>query len=322
MGHESRRSRWIRGCLLFAAALSWNGCATEERIRIPGAVQSWSEDGFTGRRITTAHFEIKSTLQDAEFEAALPAFVEAAFERYEATLPAHPKIDSKLTMYVFGTRTEWERFTRRRFSARYPVYSRIRAGGFTEDDVSVLFYPNRAATLATLAHEGWHQYVGSHFDSPIPAWLDEGLACIHEAVQFVSSEPRFTPRHNTFRMNSLREAIQSDTLWSLPELVATDAGQVIGLGDVRAAGRYYAQTWALIDFLRHGAGGRYADAFESLLADIAADTFRVRLSAIRLTTSDTPALPLGELTFRTYFDCPSAALADEYYDHLIRLAGF
>ena len=93
-------------------------------------------------------------------------------------------------------------------------------------------------------------------------------------------------------------------------------------GDARRTETYYAQAWALVDFLRHGAGGRYAKAFDQLLDDIANDTFRVRLSAAKLATADAATLPLGELTFQTYFGGPSSAAADEYYDHLIRLTGF
>lgn len=322
MRHGSRWAHRRRSLLLSAVLLGWSGCATDRPARPPAAAQPWLEEGFAGRRITTAHFDVISTVRDAEFEAALPAFVEAAYRHYETTLPPSGQVDSKLTMYVFGSRAEWERFTRRRFPVRFPVYSRIRAGGFTEGDVSVSFYPNRAATLATLAHEGWHQYVDSRFDSTIPAWLNEGLACRHEAVQFTGPKPRFMPRHNTFRINDLREAVQMDTLLSLPRLVTTDAGQVISLSGTRAAETYYAQAWALIDFLRHGAGGRHADAFDRLLADITNDTFRIRLSAARLSTSDAAGLSLGELAFQTYFGCASAAVADEYYDHLIRLTGF
>lgn len=322
MRHGSWRAPRHRSLLFSAVLLGLSGCATGGAVRGSATVQPWLEDGFAGRRITTAHFEIISTLRDAEFEAALPAFVEAAHKRYEATLPPPRRADSRLTMYVFGTRTEWERFTRRRFPVRFPIYSRIRAGGFTEGNVSVSFYTNRAATLATVAHEGWHQYVDARFASPIPAWLNEGLACCHEAVQFADSTPRFTPRHNTFRINNLCEAVQTDMLLSLPRLLSTDAGQVIGLSGSRAAETYYAQAWALIDFLQRGAGGRYADAYDRLLGDIANDAFRVRLSAQKLGTPDAVRLSQGELAFQTYFGGTTEVMANEYYDHLIRLTGF
>ena len=319
---EHRQACSLRVALILATALATYGCTPQVKMELASATQDWAEEGLAGQRITTAHFEIISTVRDAELEAGLPGFMEAAYRRYQDTLPSPEDRPSKLTVYVFGTRPEWEQFTRRRFPARYPVYSRIRAGGFTEDDVSVLFYVNRAATLATLAHEGWHQYLAAGFGTPIPAWLNEGLACYHEAVDCAGAEPRFTPRHNTFRINSLREALQTDTLLSLPEIVTTDAGQILSRDRSRITQIYYAQAWALITFLRHGAGGRHAADFERLLADLADDTFRVRVSAARLGATDPSGVSLGEAAFRAYFGRGPEALADEYYDHLVRVAGF
>ena len=40
-------------------------------------------------------------------------------------------------------------------------------------------------------------------------------------------EGAFTPQHNTFRINSLREAVQRDELLPLTQIVRTDAGEVI-----------------------------------------------------------------------------------------------
>ena len=307
---------------LLVGALVLGGC----RAPGPGVVdftcQEWSQNGLTGRRLTTDHFEIVSTLRDAEFENALPGFVEAAYRRYEATLPVTGGEGPRLTMYVFGTRFEWERYTQRHFPTRYEIYRRIRNGGFTEGDLSVSFFTNRAATLATLAHEGWHQYVGSRLAAPIPAWLNEGLACYHEAVEFVGPKPRFTPRHNTFRINALREAVRRDELLSIRELVDTDAGQVISYDRGWIARVYYAQAWALITFLRHGDGGRYAGRFEQMLRDVAEGTFSVQISAAALTTPGRSDITLGQAAFRQYFGRSPEDLQEDYYDYLVRVCGF
>ena len=307
---------------VFAIMLGVAGCVGGGPARRAVSTQVWSEQGLSGRRIITEHFDTVSTLGDAEFEAALPVFLEATYKRYHATLPAPSDASTRLTTYIFGTRSEWARFTRHRFPARCGVYSRIRSGGFTEGDTSVSFYVSRATTLATLAHEGWHQYVGSRFETQIPAWLNEGLACYHEAVEFAGSMPRFTPQRNTFRINSLREAIQRDTLMSLREVVDTNAGQVISRRHRDITQIYYAQAWALVTFLRHGARGRYAPAFDRMLSDIADGTFAVRVSAAKLGSADAATLSSGGATFRTYFDRTPDDLADEYYDHLIRVSGF
>ncbi|MCH7592371.1 MAG: DUF1570 domain-containing protein, partial [Planctomycetes bacterium] len=286
------------------------------------SVEEWSGEGLTGRKLTTEHFDIVSTVRDAEFEAALPAFLEAAYEQYEATLPGTVDVDTRLTTYIFGSRSEWMRFTRRRFPARYKVYSRIRAGGFTEGDQSVSFYATRAAALATLAHEGWHQFVGARLTTPIPAWLNEGLACYHEAVDFAGSAPRFTPRHNTFRINSLRDALKLDRLLPLSEIIDTNAGEVITHGHSGVAQVYYAQVWALVTFLKHGADGRHAVGLQLMLDHIADGSFHVRSSAARLTEEGGWKESAAQSAFRTYFSHSVEEIAEPYHEHLMRIAGF
>jgi hypothetical protein len=321
---EPRRPFYLSFFLLGLALGFGAGCATSgpPAVKVAKTEELWSYEGLTGRRITTEHFEVISTLRDAAFEEALPEFLEAVYQRYQKMLPPPEDEHSRLTVYVFGIRQEWDRFTQRRFPTRYHVYSRIRHGGYTEGNTSVSFYVSRSATLATLTHEAWHQYLGSRFDAPIPAWLNEGLACYHEALHCVGDKPVFTPQRNTFRINSLCEAVQDDTLLSLQQIVDTDAGQVISQDNRRITQVYYAQAWALVTFLRHGGGGRYAEAFDQLLKDIADGTFRIRVGAARLGSSDPSGVSVGRAAFEAYFGCAPDALADEYYDHLVRVCGF
>ena len=299
------------------------GCtvAGPAEVRLTSEKEPWSAEGLAGRRIITEHFDIFSTLVDAEFEDALPEFLELVHERFQRMLPAPAGAHPRLAVYVFATRGEWEWFTQHRFPTRQELYSRIHRGGYTEGAVSASFYTSRAGTLVTLAHESWHQYVDSRFGTSIPAWLNEGLACYHEALHMDGARPVFTPRHNTFRMNSLCEAVQRDTLMSLEEIVDTDAGQVISRNDSRVTRVYYAQAWALVTFLRFGAGGRHAGAFERLLTDVAAGTFQARVGAARLGSSDPSGISAGRAAFKAYFG-PIDDLDEKYYDHLVRVCRF
>lgn len=244
-------------------------------------VAAWRETGVPGRHFSTEHFDIYSTLPDAGCESAIPSLLESAYDRFATTLP--PRSDARLTTYVFGRRSEWARFTRQRFPERWEVYERIRQGGFTEGSVSASFFVSRSQTLATLIHEAWHQYVAVQLKEPLPAWLNEGLACYHEAVDLAGSAPRFTPEHNTFRMAALRDAVQRNTLLALSELIETNAGAVLARDDEKFTQVYYAQAWALIVFLRHGAGGKYAADFDRLMQDVSQGAFRTKVSAARLT---------------------------------------
>lgn len=291
-------------------------------ISVSVSTSTWTGEGLTGRRLTTEHFDIISTLNDKPFEAALPEFLEATYRQYAKIIPPSKDRDTRLTTYVFGSRGEWERFAKRRFASRFDVYARITSGGFTECDTSVSFYSSRSATLATLAHEGWHQYLGANFSVPVPAWLNEGFACYHEAVDFAGSEPRFTPQHNTFRINSLREAIQGDRLLALSELIDTDAGRVIQHNHSGVTQAYYAQVWALVTFLKHGADGRYAPGLQRMFDHVADGTLAVRASAAGLTGEGGPGESPAASAFRTYFPYASQELADQYRDHLMQIAGF
>jgi len=223
--------------------------------------------------------------------------------------------------YLFGSRAEWEQFTRRRFPERFDVYSRIRSGGFTEGDTSVSFFVNRATTLATLAHEGWHQYVGARCRGPVPAWLNEGFACFHEAVETSTGRPRFTPGKNSHRINSLRDGLQRDDVLTLRQILETDAGTVISREDSVRTQVYYAQTWALVMFLRSGVNGRYASKLHALISDVAGDEYRVRESAARL-RKHAPDASDAAVVFEEYFGVHPDDLNAEYYDYLVRTAGY
>ena len=313
----------VVGCrFVFLFTFSLAGCSIITPPPLTFDTQKWSEDGFTGRRLSTQHFDIYSTLRDEDFESALPGFVEAAYGAYEKLLPAPTGGTERLVLYVFGLRTEWQAFTERRFPVRFPIYRRIRNGGYTEGNVSALFCRDHGSALATIAHEGWHQYVSSRFTQVLPAWLNEGLACGFESVDSFGVRPRFDPNQNTFRINSLREGIQQDNLMSLAEIVETDAGRMLAGKSLRNTDAYYAQVWALITFLRRGAGGRYRADFDRLLEDIADDTLGKRLSADRLLSGESAATTLGETVFRIYFHTTPKELEAVYYDHLVRLAGY
>jgi len=304
-------------------ALVIAGCrAHGPTTAIAVSVRPWSEAGLVGRKLTTQHFEIVSTLDDAELETALPAFLERMYSRYDGLLPTPDGTKDKLIVHVFTSRGQWHRFMQTDAAARSEVSCHIRPGGFTQGASSACFHVDRSTTLTTLAHQGWHQYAASRFRSQLPPWLNEGLACYLEAVDHSGADPAFAPQYNTLRINGLREAIQSDALLSLQEIVNTSVEEVISKDNSRIAQTYHAQVWALITFLRHGAGGRYVDSLRSLLRDVADGSYQARVGAARLSASTPSSISDAEATFHFYFAAEPAALADAYYDHMVRIARF
>ena len=284
--------------------------------------EDWSYRGAAGVRLITDHFDIRTTVRDDELRAALPAFIEACHAQY-ASLVRVPETEStsRLDVFLFQSRHEWEQFTRTRFPQRQAMYRRIRSGGYTAGDVCVCYaLRDRGQTLGVIAHEGMHQYLSRHIAAPLPAWLNEGLASYCEAVDLAGNTPRFTPQHNLFRMNSLREALAEGRLIPLGELLNTDAGTILTRGESRRTRTYYAQSWALIAYLRHGAGGSYADEFDDLLADLVDGSFQINAQAARLTADSPATATTGESLFRFYFGDDVSAFEAGYVAYLYEVA--
>jgi len=297
--HGRRRcgSRVAFGALV--AVLS-AGCASDSAApSFTQQTEPWQFAGIAGRRITTDHFQINSTLTDTDLEAHLPAFLEAAHVHYATLLPAGAEESDPLVGYVFQTRRQWERFTQRFTGARARTYLRISTGGYTHRGVSVVYNIRRDPTLAVIAHEGLHQYVARRFDEPIPAWLNEGLACYVESVWFDGTRLTLRPVRNRFRRNHLREAVIEKRLFALTDLLDTHAGRVLHDGGDRVAA-YYAQAWALVLFLRDGPVQAYRKGFSRLLAD-----------------AGKVPLPRGEDAFREYV-APDLDAFEEQYRRFIR----
>ncbi len=263
--------------------------------------QPWQFGGRSGVQVTTDHFNLYTTDLEPAFAEFLPQFLETTYMLYTSLLaPLDHRESRRMETFVLANRAEWDLFVRRRFPRRYPIYRMITAGGFSEGHVCVVYDIGQAATLSVLAHEGLHQYFGSHFTEPLPAWLNEGLATYCETVEFRKNVPHFKPQHNIFRINHLRQASALETTSPLREFLATNAGTVIEGNQAEATATYYAQAWALIVYLRHGAGGRYADGFQRMLHDVADGTIRIKANAAKATAPSPSGTSYGEAVFRAY----------------------
>ena len=85
---------------------------------------------------------------------------------------------------------------------------------------------------------------------------------------------------------------------------------------------YYAQAWALIVFLRHGADRAYADGFDRMLADVAAARLSRRARAARLTTTAPAKTTFGENVFRAYITEDLTDFEAHFREFMIDLVGF
>lgn len=322
------RAAWSRAApLTLVCALAPGACQQIPTDllapRPPVEVRAWTEQGYVGQRISTPHFELHTTLGDEEFVQFLPGFLEQAYAHYESTAPPPGPLDRPLKVYLFRNRGEWEHWTRQHYPRRYPAYRRIRSGAYTHHDVAVAYFLRRDRTLAVLAHEGFHQYATRHFGETLPAWLNEGLACLTEAFVYEGNRIRFTPQRNDFRINALREGLARQRLLPLREMLATHAGQVIASPDNRAY-IYYAQAWAMTCFLKYGPHEPYRRGFERLISELGTERYRVGVNAViaATPTPDGRPIPFGEAVFRRYITEDLDAFESRMKAYIHQLAAF
>jgi hypothetical protein len=239
-------------------------------------IDRWSFQGQPGRKVTTPHYVIYTTVTDAELISSLGQLMEGALSQYRRLAPGVPVTDRPMECYLFQSRTQWASFTKGQTGADAAVYLQINRGGYTVGDWYVAYFIGDLGTLSVAAHEGWHQYVARHFESRLPPFLEEGLACMFEEVKWGEGRaagsgplPRWNFARNRSRMLGLRNAIDAGTLIGLPELAAMHAGQVVDQPGEKIEA-FYAESWAFAKFLWDGEGGSHRPALRRILTDAAA----------------------------------------------------
>lgn len=331
MGTNRARGTWrlVRGgrrrlgavCLFVFLMVFFGGCATSPPPHVTYTRQAWAFEDLPGTWLTTPHFDVYTTVTDERTQHGLATILENAYARLAEAFPPNPQAPTRATTYVFASRAQWERFTQAHYPGNSHLTSRIRAGGFTQGATSVLFFTTPGATLTTAAHETWHQYAHNTLPAGLPAWLDEGLACYFESFDFTHDPPTPTPRTNPLRLEHLRDALASNRLLSLGELLATDAGQVLAQDNSLVTQTYYAQLWALMIFLRHGPSRESNAGFEHLLKDMADGSLLIRVRAATIGQEDASPAALGRSVFALYFSSPNAECEAAYRQFLVDLAG-
>lgn len=272
-----RRWLWITGCLTLVACAAqqassddhWTGPAVLASVNIDDVL---SANPAGAKEIRTEHYTIYSTIQDRpDLLNRVGQLMEGAYGVYKTLAPTVPPTNHPMLCYLFNTRLEWIDFTRLRTGRDASIYLQITRGGYTLHDWYVAYFIGDIGTYSVAAHEGWHQFVARHFKGRLPPFLEEGMACMFENVEWDNDLPRFNLSLNPARELSLRKAEDEGELFSLKDLVVLHAGQVVGRSDVRIQA-WYAQDWAFARFLREGENGKYRPALQKLLADTAAGT--------------------------------------------------
>lgn len=306
-----------RGAALAALVLALAGCQGQTTIiatDVPSQSESWRFGDADGRRVSTEHYEIYTTLTEPVLLAALPQFVEGCYQHYRSLAPPAREPRERMRVYLFASRPQWELFTRRFAGPRAVVFLKVRNGGYSDRGVSVIEYVSHDVTFPLFAHEGFHQYLHHHVDVDVPAWLNEGLAVECEGQRWGKDGLKsFDAWYNPLRRNALSTALVANQLHPLRTLLNTHAGKVID-GSTSSVATYYAQLWGLVLFLREGAGRAYSPRFAAMLEALG-DPGLDDLVRGAKHAGDPPA-GRGEALFRAFIDQDLDVVEDEYFEFL------
>ena len=231
-------------------------------------LEDYTLQGEAGCRVVSPHYVIYSTISDRQVLVQFGQLMEGAMDAYQSLASDVPPSARPLECYLFETRGQWAAFTRQHTGEDAAIYLRVNRGGYTVGDWFVAYWIGDTATFSVAAHEGWHQFVARHFRGRLPPFLEEGMACLFEEVQWENGLPRWDLSKNEPRLEALRAAADGDFMYPLAQLVRMHAGQVVGKPSSRIEA-FYAQSWAFARFLNDGDGGRHRPALRRMFADAA-----------------------------------------------------
>jgi len=231
------------------------------------SVALWDNPYAPGLKLTTAHYEIFTTLLEPLVLRTVPGFIESAYWGYNDQLPQPIETVSKFTVYLFADRQQWESFTGTFAGEQAPVFCKIKTGAYYLNGACVVYDIGRKRTLSAIGHEGWHQFNSRHFRYRLPSWLDEGIAMLFEASTYENGMFSFDPARNYQRLGALSETLGSTKLIPLKELIATSPGEVLATDQTEAVMAFYSQSYALVRFLREARQGERLTRYHRLLWD-------------------------------------------------------
>jgi hypothetical protein len=243
--------------------IAWLGSQNLPALK---SVELWQNQFGPGLKLTTAHYEIYTTLLEPLILSQVPGFVESAYRGYQSQLPTPIETTAPFTVYLFADRRQWENFTISFTGVQAPMYLKIKAGAYYLNGACVAYNIGRERTFASIGHEGWHQFNNRHFKYRLPSWLDEGVAMMFETSRYDQGLFAFQPERNLYRLGSLKLTLIKNKTIPLRELVGINPGEVVTESD-DAVAAFYSQAYALVRFLREEDYGKRLTKYQKLLLD-------------------------------------------------------
>lgn len=269
------------------------------------SVEPWAFEDTTGRVIRTAGFSIYTTETKPIITDRLPGYLSAALDHYTTALGPLPRPATRMDSFIMATRQQWQRLTLRTLGPAAIPATYIERGGFATGGRAFLFDIGTADTFSIASHEGWHQFTQSTFAQRLPLCLEEGIASFMEGHRWIGEDVVFMGWGNTERFDQLRDsASNAGGLLPLESLFASSPGALMSRGPNGPLG-FYAQTWALVHFLREGEDGAHAAGLRRLVSDAASGHMHIFVAnALKLPrdSAGRPPTPTAAQVFQTYFD--------------------
>lgn len=255
------------------------------------SAQKWENPYGSGIVIETQHYKIHTTMLEPLMLKQIPAFVESAWLQYQSQLPQPVNGGEKFKLYLFKDRAQWEQFTKSFTGDQFPIYQKIKKGAYYLKDSTVAYNIGRTRTFSVIGHEGWHQFCNRYFKYRLPSWLDEGVAQLFEESTMHNGKFIFLPSKNYQRLGALKIAVQNNRMIPLRNLISLNPGQVLANNQAdSAAAAFYAQSYALVRFLREDDYGKYLGNYYQMMLGALNGTWPISQSEAQIASNR--AVPL------------------------------
>jgi len=126
-------------------------------------------------------------------------------------------------------------------------------GWFNPLSKELVIFRSKAWSEAVAYHEGWHQYAHFWFGGKpkLHRWFDEGHGDFFGSMDRKSMN-RWELASSKMRLATIKKLVNEEKTVPLKDIVRWHKDKFY---NPRTAGLYYAQGWAMVDFLRRGKGG-------------------------------------------------------------------
>jgi hypothetical protein len=119
-------------------------------------------------------------------------------------------------------------------------------------------------TWHVVQHEGFHQFAAAVVGGDLPVWINEGLAEYFGEALF-TGDGFISGVIPDWRLKRVRDEIHNGTFISVDRMMGLSHDQ--WNANFKIAN--YDQAWSMVHFLANGDGGKYRQAFSSLMRDLA-----------------------------------------------------